>query len=109
MVSESTDRSDREKTLHHDYRKSTGDDRKWGSPWYILLDPTAFEKKGNTLVKRTNVINGEMIETEGEKFIREKLGLPAIDPKTASAKNDKIEICDPDKPGDLKIKPVKKP
>lgn len=109
VVSESTDRSDREKTLHHKYRESTGDNRKWGSPWYILLDPASLEKKGDTLVKRSAVINGEMVQTEGEKFIREKLGLPAMDPKAASAKSDKIEVCDPDKPGDLKLQPVKKP
>ncbi|MBX7053948.1 MAG: redoxin domain-containing protein, partial [Pyrinomonadaceae bacterium] len=73
-VYESENRTDKQKTQHYEYRRSTGDMRNWGSPWYILLEPAAFEKKGNTLVKRSNVINGEMIETEGEKFIREKLG-----------------------------------
>ena len=105
LVYESEDRN-REKTKHYEYRKSTGDNRSWGSPWYILLDPASFEKKGDTLVKRSNVINGEMVEAEGEKFIREKLGLPPIDPKAATAKSDKVEVCDPDKPaktiGDLK-------
>ncbi len=105
VVSESTDQGDREKTKHFDYRKSTTDDRKWGSPWYILLEPASFEKKGDTLVKRSNVINGEMVEAEGEKFIREKLGLPAVDSKTATAKSGKIEVCDPDKPA----APLKKP
>ncbi len=102
VVYESEDRN-REKTKHYEYRKSTGDTRNWGSPWYILLEPASFEKKGDTLVKRSNVINGEMIAVEGEKFIREKLGLPAID-----AKGDKIEVCDPDKP-EKKIGELKKP
>ncbi len=109
VVSESLDRADKQKTPHYDYRKSTGDNRNWGSPWYIFLEPGSLEKKGETLVKKTHVINGEMIEVEGEKFIREKLGLPAIDPKAATAKSDKIEVCDPVKPADLKIQPVKKP
>ena len=87
VVSESTDRSDREKTLHHKYRKSTGDDRKWGSQRYILLDPASLEKKGDTLVKRSAVINGEMIETEGEKFIRQKIAVPAMDSKDATTKS----------------------
>ena len=49
-----------------------------------------------------------MIEAEGEKFIREKLGLPAADPKATTAKSGKIEVCDPDKP-DKKIGELKKP
>ena len=105
VVSESFDRGDREKTKHYNYRKSTGDNRNWGSPWYILLEPASLEKKGDTLVRKTHVINGEMIEIEGEKFIREKLGLPALDPKTGTAKSDKIEVCDPDK----KVTELKKP
>ena len=73
---ESTGLDDREKTMHHSHRRSVGDERKWGSPWYILIDPAAVEKKGDVLLKKAHVINGEMIETEGEKYIREKLGLP---------------------------------
>ncbi len=107
VVYESEDRN-REKTKHYEYRKSTGDTRNWGSPWYILLEPASFEKKGDTLVKRSNVINGEMIAVEGEKFIRDKLELPAIDAKAATAKGDKIEVCDPDKP-EKKIGELKKP
>lgn len=83
-VIESADGAARKKTLHYEYRISTGDTRDWGSPWYILLDPTLFEKKGDVLVKKAFVINGEMIESEGEKFIRQKLGLPPVDTKTVS-------------------------
>ena len=108
VVAESSDRADKQKTPHYDYRKSTGDNRNWGSPWYLFLEPTSLEKKGDTLVKKTHVINGEMIEVEGEKFIREKLGLPALDSKAATAKSGKIEVCDPDKP-DKKIGELKKP
>ncbi len=97
VVYESESRNDRESTKHHDYRRSTGDNRKWGSPWYIFLTPAAFEKKGDTLVKKTHVINGEMIESEGEKFIREKLGLPKVEAKAVIAEKS-IEVCDPAKP-----------
>ncbi|MGB7201351.1 MAG: TlpA disulfide reductase family protein [Pyrinomonadaceae bacterium] len=102
-VYESESRDDREKTKHYDYRRSTGDNRKWGSPWYIFLTPAAFEKKGDTLVKKTHVINGEMIEAEGEKFIREKLGLPKEGAK-ASVADNKIEVCDPAKPTTTTLK-----
>lgn len=105
-VYESENRTDKQKTKHYDYRRSTGDTRGWGSPWYIFLQPSLMEKTGDTLTKKTFVINGEMIEAEGEKFIREKLGLPAIDAKSATAKNGEVEICDP---ADKKTTELKKP
>lgn len=105
VVYESENRTEKQKTLHYKYRTMTGDFRGWGSPWYILLEPAKFEKKGDTLVERSNVINGEMIEAEGEKFIREKLGLPAVDPKSAIADQGKIEVCDPEKPATALKKP----
>ena len=104
-VYESENRTEKQKTLHYAYRNSSGDTRGWGSPWYIFLQPSSMEKKGDTLSKKTFVINGEMIQTEGEKFIREKLGLPAMDAKTATTANGKIEVCDPDK----KAADMKKP
>ena len=93
---ETESREEREKTKHNDYRRSTGDTRKWGSPWYIFIEPAKMEKKGDALVRKTHIINGEMIEVEGEKFIREKLGLPPVDSKAAVSKNGEIEVCDPD-------------
>ncbi len=105
-VYESENRSEKQKTKHYDYRQSTGDTRGWGSPWYIFLQPSLMEKKGDTLTKKTFVINGEMIASEGEKFIREKLGLPAIDTKAATAKNGEVEVCDP---ADKKTIELKKP
>lgn len=96
-VYESESREEREKTKHFEYRRSTGDNRKWGSPWYIFLSPASFEKKGDALVKKTHVINGEMIEAEGEKFIREKLGLPKEEMRVSKVDN-KIEVCDPAQP-----------
>ena len=104
-VYESENRSEKQNTPHYSYRKSTGDTRNWGSPWYIFLTPETMEKKGDKLVKKTFVINGEMIEAEGEKFIREKLGLPAEPAKGAIAGKEKIEVCEPDK----KIADLKKP
>ncbi|CAN5514919.1 hypothetical protein BH10ACI2_BH10ACI2_15700 [soil metagenome] len=106
-VYESTDRAEKQKTKHYEYRESTGDTRNWGSPYYVFLMPSMMEKKGDTLTKKTFVINGEIITAEGEPFIRKQLGLPAIDPKSATAENGKIEVCDPDKPA--VITALKKP
>ena len=59
-----------------------------------------MEKKGDVVTKHTFVINGEMIEGEGENFIRQHLGMPPI---TATGgvpqkEKDKVDPCDPDKP-----------
>src|SRR5947207_7044346 len=95
-VYESENRSEREKTLHFGYRRSTGDNRNWGSPYYVFLMPSTMEKKGDVLTKKTFVINGEMIETEGEAFIRKQLKLPPLpEAQKPVAENDAIESCDP--------------
>ena len=101
-VYESENRTEKQKTLHYDYRKSTGDNRNWGSPWYVFLMPSEMEKKGDTLINKTYVINGELIEAEGEPFIRKQLGLRPMDGKATTAENGKIEVCNPDKPAPLK-------
>lgn len=93
VVYESESRMDREKTTHHAYRKATGDGRNWGSPWFIFLTPSVMEKKGDIVTKKTSIINGEMIEADGEQFIRTHLGLPA-ETKPALAVSEKIEACE---------------
>jgi thiol-disulfide isomerase/thioredoxin len=99
VVYESETREDKTKTAHYDYRKQTGDTRNWGSPWNIFLEPVNIEKKGDTLTKKAFVVNGELIEDETEKFIRQKLGLPAEETKAeiTKAKEKEIETCDPAK------------
>ena len=105
-VHESENRSEREKTLHYGYRKSTGDNRNWGSPYYVFLMPSTMEKKGDVLTKKTFVINGEMIESEGEAFIRKQLKLPPLEaPKPSAPQVSKIESCDPN----TKTAELKKP
>jgi len=105
-VYESQSQDDREKTTHHDYRKSTGDDRKWGSPYYVFLMPSMMEKKGDTLTKHTFVINGEMIDGEGENFIRQHLGLPPLNASggVSQKEKDKVDPCDPTKPSTPALK-----
>lgn len=104
-VVESDSRAAKQTSLHYEYRKSTGDTRGWGSPWYIMLTPAVMEKKGDVLTKKTFIVNGELIEKEGDAFIRKSLGLPAEDAKSALAAKDKIEVCEPD----TKTAELKKP
>jgi thiol-disulfide isomerase/thioredoxin len=84
IVTESASREDREKTPHYVYRQKTGDTRKWGSPYNIFLTPTKLAPKGEVLTEKTWVVNGELIEADVEKFIREQLGLKE-EPKQQAA------------------------
>ena len=102
-VYESENRTEKQDTLHYRYRRATGDMRNWGSPWYIFLTPSTIETSGDTLTRRAFVINGEMIESEGEKFVRERLGLAAGNSNSAIAAKE-IEVCEPEKKAVL-VKP----
>jgi thiol-disulfide isomerase/thioredoxin len=73
VVSESESREDRDKTAHYAYRQLTGDNRKWGSPWNIFLDPSRITPSGDVLTEKAWVVNGELIEDEVDKYIAEKL------------------------------------
>ena len=95
----------RETTTHFSLRGQTGDTRRWGSPWYVFLDPASIEIKGDIISKHANVVNGELIRDEAEKFIRSKLGLSPEAAKTGVSENSKIEVCDPE----TSTKALKKP
>ena len=82
VVTESEAREERDKTTHYSYRQLTGDTRRWGSPWNIFLEPSKLQKKGDVLTETAWVVNGELIEADVEKFIRERLGLDAKETKT---------------------------
>jgi thiol-disulfide isomerase/thioredoxin len=75
VVSESESREERDKTSHYTYRQATGDTRRWGSPYNIFLEPAKLNKTGDVLAEKAWVVNGELIEEDVEKFIRERLGL----------------------------------
>jgi thiol-disulfide isomerase/thioredoxin len=77
VVTESEAREDRDKTTHYGYRQLAGDTRRWGSPWNIFLEPSKLKKTGDVLTESAWVVNGELIEADVEKFIRERLGLDA--------------------------------
>ncbi len=93
VVFESDSKDTKEKTMHFGYRKKTGDTRNWGSPWNIFLEPGKLKEKGDTISKKSYIANGELIEIEAEKFIREKLGLGAGQLQAAN-ENKTAEVCD---------------
>lgn len=92
VVYESVSRDDKQKTLHNNYRKETGDTRNWGSPWNLFITTKNMKKDGDVLLTKAPIVNGELIELEAEKYIREQLGLKPEEIKTVekTAKTAKI-------------------
>lgn len=108
VVWESDARTAKQKTSHYEYRRSVGDTRNWGSPWYIFLEVDKLEPNGPVLTKKAPVVNGELIRPDVETFIREKLGLaPTADLKLNSL--DAAEVCDPAKSSTSLVRPEVKP
>ena len=77
VVSESEARDQRDKTSHYTVRQASGDTRRWGSPYNVFLEPSKLAKDGALLTEKAWVVNGELIEADVEKFIRQRLGLDA--------------------------------
>ena len=105
VVFESEAKDAKQKTLHYEYRKAVGDTRSWGSPWNVFLEPAKLSKNGDVLTEKTFIVNGELIEAEAEKFVREKLGLPAEEVKTDKTAAKTIEACEAEKKTATFIKP----
>ncbi|HET7113321.1 MAG TPA: redoxin domain-containing protein [Pyrinomonadaceae bacterium] len=77
VVIESESRQDKSNTPHYAYRQLTQDNRNWGSPWNIFLEPSKVNKKGDVLTEKAWVVNGELVEEEVEKFIATKVQAPS--------------------------------
>lgn len=86
VVVESDSQDARQKTAHYAYRRQTGDARKWGSPYNVLLEPAKLNQTGDVLAERVWVVGGELVEPEVEQFIRGRLGLPQESGLKADAK-----------------------
>lgn len=107
IVTESESKEARDKTTHYAYRQTTGDTRRWGSPWNIFLEPSKLTKSGDVLMEKAWVVNGELIEADVEKFIRERLGLDAA--KTTAALSASTNSNTPCEPLKLDTAAIKKP
>ena len=108
VVWESDARTAKQTTTHYEYRRSVGDTRNWGSPWYIFLEPAKLESNGPVIVKKAPIVNGELIRQDAEKFIREKLALKA-DGGVALSKAGEIDACEPDKKPAALVNPKTNP
>ena len=77
IVVESEAREDKMKTPHYEYRQLTADNRNWGSPWNIFLEPDKTNKTGDVITAKAWIVNGELVEDEVDKFIATKVQAPS--------------------------------
>jgi thiol-disulfide isomerase/thioredoxin len=93
-VYESESTAAREQTQHFSQRREAGDLRRWGTPWYVFLEPSAFPDEGEILAHTVNVVNGELIKDEVDGFIRGKLGLDTA--ASLQRLSTELTACEPE-------------
>jgi len=75
VVVETRRRDQRKASLHYKYRHAVDDKRKWGTPFYVIIDTRDIEAPGSTapLARRVYTVSGEIMESEADQFIRDRL------------------------------------
>ena len=65
----------RKKSLHYKYRQMVGDKRKWGTPFYVIIDARDLlpAHPNEPLARRVRTVSGEIIESEAEQFLSNRL------------------------------------
>ena len=64
---------DRTGTTHYFYRNQLDDNRHWGTPLNVLITAEDVQKKSDVVAKRARVAAGEVIKSEFEELIQERL------------------------------------
>jgi hypothetical protein len=75
FVVETRKRDQRKDSSHYKYRRAAGDKRKWGTPFYVIIDTRDIEPadpKG-PFARRVYTVSGEMVEREADQFIHERV------------------------------------
>jgi peroxiredoxin len=70
---EGDDQTKKESTTHFSYRQQCGDERKWGTPFSLLLRSKDFKSEGEIVATELSAANGELIRKDAEKTIRKYL------------------------------------
>jgi hypothetical protein len=75
IVIETENRGQRKKSTHYKYRRAVGDDRKWGTPFYVIIDTRDIESSDQKglLSHRVYTVAGELDEIEADRFLSEHL------------------------------------
>lgn len=64
---------DRTGTTHYAYRSVVDDNRHWGTPLNILIAAENIQKKGDIIAKHVRIAPGEVIKSEFEELIEQRL------------------------------------
>lgn len=70
---EGDEKTARTASTHYDYRRKAKDDRKYGTPFNVMIRAANIEAKGETFAKLVYTAAGELIQEEAEKFIKQEL------------------------------------
>lgn len=75
VVIETDSLDDRKKSVHYKYRQKVGDKRKWGTPFYVIIEQGDIlpARANDPLARRVYTVSGEIIESEADKFLAERL------------------------------------
>jgi len=72
-VVETTKLGERKKSSHYRYRRALKDKRKWGTPFYMIVERENIEPAGSVFARRVHTVSGEIIQAEAEAFIEQRL------------------------------------
>lgn len=79
VVIETRNRWDRKDSSHFKYRRAVGDKRKWGTPFYVIIEARDIEPPpAKTLARRVFTVSGELVESEAEQFLEQRLPPRAV-------------------------------
>ena len=74
LVVETRRRGQRKDSLHYKYRRQVGDERKWGTPFYMMIDSRDLEAGSvQPITRRAWTVSGEIVESEAEAFIESRM------------------------------------
>ena len=75
LVVDTRKREQRKDSSHYKYRHAVGDKRKWGTPFYVIIDARDIEQTtpNGPVTRRVYTVSGELVEAEADQFIRDRV------------------------------------
>lgn len=75
VVIETSKHDQRKDSFHYKYRRAVGDKRKWGTPFYVIIDTRDIEAPlpNAPIAHRVYTVSGEIVEAEADQFIRQRI------------------------------------
>lgn len=75
VVVETRKRDQRKDSFHYKYRRAVGDKRKWGTPFYVIIDTRDIEPAApkQMFARHVYTVSGEIVESEADQFIRQRI------------------------------------